>query len=150
MEMIRPLTVAIALVSASAWATGERIQITGNGAYVAQLKETLCISMECVGKGQAAQANVIANVVKNELEVKVVGFDGRTRHIEKVAITNDRVSAFDLVSATSKLLAAIENPNARMEETKPSAKKLAKKLTKKQQQLANKKKGKRSFQFASR
>lgn len=151
MKLIRPVTVALALLSTSAFATGERIFVTGSPAHAEKLKETLCISMECVGKGQAAQVNVVATAMKDTLEVKVVGFDGRVRHIEKVPLKNDTVSAFDLVSATSGLLEAIENPNARAEAPAKEPKKLAKKSSaSKKQQLANKKKNRRTMQVAAR
>ncbi len=151
MKLIRPVTVALALLSTSAFATGERIFVTGSPALAEKLKETLCISMDCVGKGQAAQVNVVATQVKDTLEVKVVGFDGRVRHIEKMALKNDNVSAFDLVSATSGLLAAIENPNARLEPVAKAPKKWAKKNSAgKKQQLASKKKYRRTMQVAAR
>lgn len=151
MKLIRPLLLVLALLSTSAFATGERIFVTGSTAYAEKLKETLCISMDCVGKGQAAQVNVVATQVKDTLEVKVVGFDGRVRHIEKVPLKNDTVSAFDLVSATSGLLAAIENPHARAEPVAKAPKKLAKKGSGgKKQPLASKKKSRRSMQVAAR
>lgn len=120
---------------------------------MAQLKETLCVSMECVGRGEAAQATVVATPVKDKLEVKVVGMDGRVRRVEKVAVDADgRVSSFDLVSATAQLLYAIENPNVHLEAApKKGSKKLAKSPGKKKQpQLASKKKSRRGTQLASR
>ena len=100
------------LVSGSAFAVGERISVKGE--LGDQLRETLCVSMECAADG--SDATVSARVVKNQVEVKVLGADGRVRLEQKLpANAEGRLSSTDLVAATSAIFKAIESPTAAVE-----------------------------------
>ncbi len=123
------------LMAMPAWATGERIVVTG--ASEAQLKETLCISMECVSQAQARSSGYSAMVeskaTKNGVEIRVLGADGKVRTSQKVPMNDSgRLSSTELVSATSEIVSAIEDPNrrAKVSEEKAEAPAKAKKSAK--------------------
>lgn len=103
--MIRTLLLASLFVSTAAFATGERISVTG---AAAPLKEMLCISMNCVGGG-ARDFNVTGRAVKGGVEFVVTSVSGQPRltHVAKVNSFN-AVSSTDLVHATSLVVQAIE------------------------------------------
>jgi hypothetical protein len=103
------------LLALPAWAVGERITVSGPNDT--QLKEVLCNSMECISAAQArangVSATVEAKTGKNGLiDIKVVGADGKVRTTQHVPLTDSgRLSETDLVSATTEIMAAIEDPD---------------------------------------
>lgn len=120
--MLRP-TLAFALLFASAaFATGERITVTG---AAAPLKETLCISMTCV-QGPKDFA-VSGRPVKGGLELTVTSAAGQHR-LSLVAPLNEngQLSSTELVRVTSLVVKAIENgPVAASKPAAPAKKALA-------------------------
>lgn len=103
--MIRTLFIATLLASTAAFATGERITISG---AAAPLKETLCISMNCVSGG-AKDFSVTGRTVKGGVELTVTSVSGQARltHLAKLNEYN-QISSTDLVHATSLVVQAIE------------------------------------------
>lgn len=105
--MIRALTFTALLAALPAWAVGEHITVTGPAKD--QLKETLCISMECKGGGDYV---VSSRVVGAQMELKVSGPSG-PRFTTLLPLGEDgQLSNSDAMTATSQLITAIENPNA--------------------------------------
>ncbi len=105
--MIRALTFAALVASLPAWAVGEHITVTGPAKD--QLKETLCISMECKGGGDYV---IASRVVGAQMELKVSGPSG-PRFSTLLPLSEDgRLSNSDAMTATSQLIQAIENPAA--------------------------------------
>jgi hypothetical protein len=109
--MLRTALFLAVLIAAPAWAVGERIVLPSGGAFAEQLKETLCISMECVGKGGAVDATITGKLKGDKVIIEVIAPSG----VVKAKITapaNDagRMGSTDLVSATSAVIAAIEGP----------------------------------------
>lgn len=103
--MIRSLVLAALFTSTAAFATGERISITG---AAAQLKETLCISMNCVNAG-GRDFTVSGRVVKGGIEVTVTGAGGQPRLTHLAPLNASRqISSTDLVRATALVVQAIE------------------------------------------
>ncbi len=130
-SFIQSLLVVAGLVSMPAWAVGERIIVSG--AADAQLKETLCISMECVSsKSGGYSALVESKTLKSGgVEIRVVGADGKVRTTQRVPMSDQgRLSSTDLVSATSEIVTAIEDPNHRAKADEQAAAKPAKKKVK--------------------
>ena len=119
-NLISSLAVVVALAASPAFATGERI-IVGSGSEAAeQLKQTLCIAMECVTSRDGIEASVSVRPGRNEVEVKVLGADGAVRLTQRVpALADGRMSATDLVSATTKVFQAIESPQLVAEQNVP-------------------------------
>ena len=109
--MVRTVVVMMALMAAPAWAVGERISVPKGAPYAEQLRETLCISMEC---GAATDASVTARVIKgNKVELKVFSAAGVLKTTVTAPLTDDgRISSMDLVAATSGLIAGIEGQPA--------------------------------------
>lgn len=103
--MIRSLILGTLIASSAAFATGERISITG---AAAPLKETLCISMNCVNGG-AREFTVTGKPVKGGIELTVTSLGGQAR-LTYVARLNEwnQISSTDLVHATSLVVQAIE------------------------------------------
>lgn len=103
--MIRSLLLATVIASSAAFATGERISITG---AAAPLKETLCISMNCVAGG-ARDFIVTGKSVKGGIELTVTSISGQPR-LTYVARLNEwnQISSTDLVHATSLVVQSIE------------------------------------------
>lgn len=103
--MIRTLLMAALFASTASFATGERISVTG---AAAPLKETLCISMNCVSGG-ARDFVVTGRAVKGgiELTVSSVGGQARLTHVARLNDSN-QISSTDLVHATSLVVQAIE------------------------------------------
>jgi len=103
--MLRLSVVAALLFAPAAFATGERITITG---AAAPLHETLCISMTCVSGG-GKDFTVSGRPVKGGVEFTVVAASGQHR-LTHVAKLNEfgQVSSTDLVHATSLVVQAIE------------------------------------------
>lgn len=126
--MVRSALVLLALVAAPAWAVGERISLPkGDGAYSEQLKETLCISMEC---GVGSDASITAKVIKgNKVELKVFSASGALKATVTAPLNGEgRISSMDLVATTSGLIAGIEGhepANAAPAVKEPVAKKKA-------------------------
>lgn len=105
--MIRALTVTALVASLPAWAVGEHIKVTGPAKD--QLTETLCVSMEC---SAGADYTVSSRVVGNQMELKVSGPSG-TRFTTQLPLTEDgTLSNSNVMTATSQLITAIENPTA--------------------------------------
>lgn len=133
----------MALVAAPAWAVGERISLPKGGAYADQLKETLCISMEC---GSGTDASITAKVIKgNKVELKVFAPNGALKATVTAPLTDDgRISSMDLVAATSGLIAGIEAQDA--VKSAPAAKE----PSKSKKALASKSKKKSSWKVAAK
>ena len=111
------LTLVAGLIALPAFATGERIHIASSGAASDQLKETLCLAMECQGSKDSVEVIVTARAAGNGIEVKVTGADGAVRLSQHVAAIDDgRFGSTDLVAATSKIFKAIEQPQLVREE----------------------------------
>lgn len=104
--MLPRLAVVAALALApAAFATGERITLTGQGE---QLRDTLCLSMSCVTAGPR-DFTVSARPVNGALEVTVTSSSGQHRLTHRAPLNEDGlVSTTDLVRATSLVLSAIE------------------------------------------
>ncbi|MDP1829555.1 MAG: hypothetical protein Q8L48_40180 [Archangium sp.] len=104
--MIRTLLIASLFASTAAFATGERISITG---AAAPLKETLCISMNCVSGGGAKDFSITGRAVKGGVEFTVTSVSGQPRltHVARLNEYN-QISSTDLVHATSLVVQAIE------------------------------------------
>ncbi len=103
--MIRSLLLASLCIASAAFATGERISITG---AAAPLKETLCISMNCVSSG-ARDFVVTGKAVKGGVELTVTSVSGQAR-LTTFAPLNEwnQISSTDLVHATSLVVQSIE------------------------------------------
>jgi hypothetical protein len=122
---MRSALLLLALSAFPAWAVGERIALPQGAPFGDQLKETLCISMEC---GSAVDANITGKVVKGKAEIKVFSPTGALKATVAAPLNAEgRMSSMDLVAATSAIIAAIEAP----EPSKAAAKELAKKDAKK-------------------
>lgn len=103
--MVRSALALAALVATSAFATGERLSITG---AATPLRETLCISMTC-GAG-AKDFTVSGRAVKGGLELTVTSASGQHRLTHLAPLNeNGQLSSTDLVRATSLVVKAIEN-----------------------------------------
>jgi hypothetical protein len=103
--MIRSLFIGFLLASTAAFATGERITVTG---AATPLKDTLCFSMTCVSNG-AKDFVVAGRAVKGGIELTVTSATGQARltHVAKLNEMN-QISSTDLVHATSLVVQAIE------------------------------------------
>lgn len=103
--MRRLLLLAAVVAAPAAFATGERIVVTGQGEA---FKETLCISMTCV-TGGARDFTVAVRPARGGVEVSVTSASGQHR-LAHVAPLNaeGRLSSTDLVRATSLVVQAIE------------------------------------------
>lgn len=118
---MRPALIAVlVVVAAPAWAVGERVLVTS---AAEPLKETLCVSMNCVSSG-GRDATVSARPVKGGLEVTVksAGGDVKLVHLIPSGEEGD-LSSIDLVRASSLVVKAIETP----QRAAPKAQKLARK-----------------------
>jgi hypothetical protein len=103
--MIRTALIATVLASSAAFATGERISIS---AAAAPLKETLCISMNCVNGG-ARDFVVTGKPVKGGIEITVTSVGGQTRLTHFAALNEwNQISSTDLVHATALVVQSIE------------------------------------------
>lgn len=141
--MIRALTVAALAASLPAWAVGEHISVTGPAKE--QLKETLCISMECKA---GADFTVSSRVVGSQMELKVSGPSG-TRFTTLLPLNGDgRLSNSDAMTATSQLVQAIESPAPQKAE-KAALEKPAKKPSKWAKAHASKRKFGKAIRVAS-
>lgn len=139
--MARSVLVLMALAAAPAWAVGERISLPkGAAPFTEQLRETLCISMEC---GAGVDASLTAKVIKgNKAEIKVLGPGGAVKATITAPINEaGRMSTMDLVAATSGIIAGIESSGA------PAAPVVEKKS---KRALASKAKKKSSLKLAAK
>ena len=137
---MRRLSLFWVLASAPAWAVGEHIAVTGPARE--QLRETLCISMEC-GPG-ASDYTVTSKLVGEQMELKVLGPNGTVRFTLMTPTSGaGKLSASDAMNASTRLVHAIENPN------EAKAKVTASKVTKKSVKLA-KRPSRAPFKVASR
>lgn len=117
---------AVVLLAAPALATGERVRLVGQGPWVDQFTQTLCVSMSCVREGDY-DVTVSGALVKNELKLTVVGHDGHKRLATSVPHEQGTVHSMELVSATSAIVKAIESPRATAAADEPSKSSPAKK-----------------------
>ncbi len=110
-----------AMLAAPAWAVGERIILPETSApFGDQIKDTLCVSMECISKVESKtkglDATVSAKMVKakkgaNTIELTVTSASGAVKAVVKApASDTGLISSMDLVAASSAVLAAIEGP----------------------------------------
>lgn len=95
----------IVLMALPAFATGETIVISG----AEQLKDTLCLSMNCVASGP--RDFVIAGKTHDTtVEITVTSTTGQRRLTHSVALNQDgQMSSTDVVTATSLIQRSIEN-----------------------------------------
>ncbi|MBK7863628.1 MAG: hypothetical protein IPJ65_34480 [Archangiaceae bacterium] len=130
--------------AAPAWAVGERVSIPKGAPYADQLRETLCISMEC---GTGTDASVTARVLKgkvDKVELKVFSPSGALKTTVTAPLDDSgRMSSMDLVAATSGLIAGIEG-------AEPSSKVAAAKAPSKKTLAAAKAKKKSGLKLASK
>ncbi len=128
MRRTSPLVLLIgSLLAVPAWAVGERITVSGPNE--AQLKEVLCNSMECVSAAQARASGFSASIESKTgkagvIDIRVLGADGKVRTTQHVPLTDSgRLSETDLVSATTEIMTAIEDPDhkAKAEASKDEA-----------------------------
>ena len=111
------LVLLAGLIALPAFATGERIHIASSGEASDQLKETLCLSMECQPSKDGVEVIVTARAAGNGIDLKVTAADGSVRLSQRIAATDDgRFGSTDLVSATSKIFKSIEQPQLAREE----------------------------------
>jgi hypothetical protein len=127
--MVRYLTMAMAMLATQAWAVGERVAIVGPDAE--QLKEQLCISMECVSPKANPDAVISTRHAGAQTQLEVKAADGTLR-LSRALPLNDsnRLSSMDQVSATASIVSAIET-KAKVEAPKPAPAKKPAKLAKK-------------------
>ena len=121
--MLRLTAVAALLLAPAAFATGERITLTG---AASQLQEALCISMTCVSSGPRDFV-VSGRAVGGGIELTVTSASGQKRltHVAKVN-EQSRISSIDLVRAASLVVRSIERgPVASPDAPKVAAKKPA-------------------------
>src|SRR5262249_7965337 len=131
-----------------AWAVGERILLPAPGTpFAEQIKETLCISMECVTDPKSVlDATVTGKLIKvkngQHVELQVISPTGALKATVKApASETGRISSMDLVAATSAVIIAIEAPEPKAKAAAPEKKALAKaekKKSSKQLRLAAK------------
>jgi hypothetical protein len=130
------------MVSAPAWAVGERVSLPKGQPFIEQLRETLCISMEC---GAGMDASITAKVIKgNKAEVKVFSPSGALKATVTAPLGADgRISSMDLVAATSGIIQGIESQE-------PSKAAASTKGSKSKKAMASKAKAKKSMKFAAK
>lgn len=98
--------VVVALTAAPAWATGERVLLTG---AAEPFRETICVSMTCVRSG-ARDAIVTARSVKGGLELTVKNAAGQVKLVHVAPLNDDgELSSIDVVRASSLAVKAIES-----------------------------------------
>ena len=149
--MVRAILVLMALMAAPAWAVGERIIIPSAAQpFGDQLKDTLCISMDCVkDKSNGLDATVTGKMLKggkkgDQVELTVISPTGAVKATVRAPVgDNGRISSMDLVTATSAIIAAIEGPEpkekaAKAEKAEPTKTAKAQKKGGKQLRLAAK------------
>jgi hypothetical protein len=125
------LAISAVMISASAWATGERIAVPQGTAVGEQLQQTLCISMEC---GPGVDGSVTVQKQGRTVKIQLVAPSGAVKTVLTGALNDqDRLSSIELVSVTSQLVRAIESPTTVTTETKtkPKAEKTKKSYAKK-------------------
>jgi hypothetical protein len=157
-EGMRHLKTSLALIAVlaalPAFATGERIFVTGQGPAVDQLKETLCLSMECVASRDGVEAVVTAKAAGDNIELRVTGSDGSVRFTQRIAALDDgRFGSTDLVSSSSKVFKAIEQPQLVSEQHAQEKAELARAKEAKKAKLkalAAKKANKKALRLAAR
>lgn len=130
------------MISAPAWAVGERISLPKGQPFSEQLRETLCISMEC---GGGTDVSLTAKVIKgNKAEIKVFSPSGALKATVTAPLGDDgRFSSMDLVAATSGLIQGIEAPE-------PSKTVASKGSSKAKKSVASKHKTKKSMKLAAK
>lgn len=105
LRMIRTALLAAVTLASTALATGERISVTG---AAAPLKETLCISMNCV-QGGGRDFVVSGKSVKGGVELTVITSSGQARLTHFAPLNSfGQISSTDLVHATSLIVQSIE------------------------------------------
>ncbi|MFZ5440838.1 MAG: hypothetical protein ACOZQL_12585 [Myxococcota bacterium] len=115
--MVRTALAIAVLTASAAFATGERITITG---AAAPLQDTLCFSMTC-GQGPK-DFTVSGRAVKGGVELTVTSASGQRRLTHVAPLNADgQIGSTDLVRATSLVVKAIEN--GPIAATPPAAKK---------------------------
>ena len=123
--MIRALSLLALVSSLPAWAVVEHIAISGPA--LEQLSETLCISMECNASGDYT---IASKVVAGKMELKVLGPSGPRLSLTLPINDAGRLANCDAMTATSKLVQAIENPVAAKEAAVEKKSTVKKKLSK--------------------
>jgi hypothetical protein len=115
--MVRTALVVAAMVAAPAWAVGEKVVFpVSSQPFSEQLKETLCVSMDCVGDHATGyDVAVTSTLVKDkkkgeQVEVRVLTPGGAVKATVLAPVHDGRLSSTDLVSAVSAVVAAIEAP----------------------------------------
>lgn len=137
----RTAIVLLAMAATPAWAVGERIILPKGAPFAEQIKDTLCISMECVADGKSGlDATITGKVIKGkkgqqQVELQVLSATGAVKATVKApANETGRLSSMDLVAATSAVITAIEAPEPKTKAAAPASK-VAKTEKKKAKQL---------------
>jgi hypothetical protein len=120
--MCRFSTIAVVLLAGSAFATGERLVLTGSASL---LRETLCISMAC-DAGGARDFVVHGKAVKGGIEFTVVSARGQVclTHVATVK-ADGAIGSTDLVHATALVVDSIEKGPVATAAVAPAPKKKA-------------------------
>ena len=147
LPMVRSVLVLMVMVSAPAWAVGERISLPKGHPFTEQLRETLCISMEC---GAGTDASITARVIKgNKAEIKVFTPSGNLKATVTAPLQDDgRISSMDLVAATSGIIQGIEGQDPGKAASAAAVKK--DKASKARKSFAAKAKAKKSMKLAAK
>ncbi|MBL8918020.1 MAG: hypothetical protein JNJ54_04095 [Myxococcaceae bacterium] len=119
------LAVVLTLAAVPAWATGERVLLTG---AAEPFRETLCVSMTCVRSG-ARDAVVSARPVKGGVELTVKSASGQVKLVHVAPLNEDgALSSIDVVRASSLAVKAIESAKPLTAATPKVAKKAPSKV----------------------
>jgi hypothetical protein len=119
--MLRIAVLATLITSVAAHASDERIAVVGTDPALEQLRESVCISEQCVFSAarpdwtRAAKEKLVAVVtarqVRNQLEISVHEADGDVRFTRSAPLNDaGRLSVTDLMTASAAVVHAIEFP----------------------------------------
>lgn len=107
---MRSILLAIAVLAAPAWATGERVLLTREAE---PFRDTICVSMTCVTAGPR-DAVVMARSLKDGVELTVKSASGQVKLVHLTRFTADGdLSSIDVVRASALAVKAIESTSKR-------------------------------------
>jgi hypothetical protein len=112
---MRTALLVLALSSTPAWAVGEKVVLPDASLpFSEQLKDGVCLSMECVEGRGGFDAKLTGRRVKGkkgeQVEVRVLSASGKVKATLTAPAHEGRLSSTDLVSLTSAVVHAIEQP----------------------------------------
>jgi hypothetical protein len=112
---MRTALLLMTMVSAPAWAVGERVVLPDASLpFAEQLKDGVCLSMECVEGSRGFDAKITGKLIKGkkgeQVEVRVLSAAGKVKATLTAPAHEGRMSSTDLVSLTSAVVHAIEAP----------------------------------------